>query len=347
MKEKLPTSIKVVAENCVNHLQGIAVDSERRFIYCSFTTRLLKADMNGNVVGSVTGLAGHLGCIAYNYADGKVYGSLEYKRDSIGKGIMRGLGRDDELEDGFYVVRFDVEKIDRMDMDAECDGVMEAMYLREVVDDYSAEGHRLGCSGIDGITIAPPMGEDGECDRIYVAYGVYGDTSRDDNDHQVILCYPVSDLDTYAAPLDQHYMHKSGPAAPERKYFVYTGNTIYGVQNLEYDPYTETILAAVYPGKKDAFPNYSMYFIDRTVSPLTGELRGVGGKGEMLSLTLPSGGAHDEICGSRFPDGSTGMASLGGGLYYFARAYRGEDGQYGVIKLYELDREENGFKPIE
>jgi hypothetical protein len=45
-------------------------------------------------------------------------------------------------------------------------------------------------------------------------------------------------------------MHKSGPDAPEAKYFVYTGNTTFGVQNLEYDAYTGDFLAAVYNGRK-------------------------------------------------------------------------------------------------
>ena len=56
------------------HIQGIAVDAERKYIYASFTTAFLKLDMNGNIIGSVTGLCGHLGCIAYNYDDGRVYG---------------------------------------------------------------------------------------------------------------------------------------------------------------------------------------------------------------------------------------------------------------------------------
>lgn len=76
--------------------------------------------MEGNIIGSVKGLAGHLGCIAYNYDDGRVYGSLEYKHDSIGEYILKNLlGDGTEVEDGWYVAIFDVDKIDRMDMDAE------------------------------------------------------------------------------------------------------------------------------------------------------------------------------------------------------------------------------------
>ena len=54
------------------HVQGIATDSKREYMYYSFTTSFIKADMNGNVIGSVKGLAGHLGCIAYNEKDGEI-----------------------------------------------------------------------------------------------------------------------------------------------------------------------------------------------------------------------------------------------------------------------------------
>ena len=57
------------------HVQGIAVDLERGYIYFSFTTKLLKMDFEGNLIGSVDGMTGHLGCLTMNPADGRVYGS--------------------------------------------------------------------------------------------------------------------------------------------------------------------------------------------------------------------------------------------------------------------------------
>ena len=57
------------------HVQGIAVDTERGFVYYSFTTILLKTDLAGNPVGSVLNLAGHLGCITYDAEANAVYGS--------------------------------------------------------------------------------------------------------------------------------------------------------------------------------------------------------------------------------------------------------------------------------
>ena len=95
-----------------SHVQGIAIDAKREHLYFSFTTCLVKTDLHGNVIGSVTGLAGHLGCIACNYDDGRVYGSLEFKQDSIGRGILASLGSDIKLSDGFYMAIFDAEKID-------------------------------------------------------------------------------------------------------------------------------------------------------------------------------------------------------------------------------------------
>ena len=80
------------------HIQGIATDKDRKYMYYSFTTSLVKTDMQGNIVGSVMGLCGHLGCIAYNYDDGRVYGSLEFKHDVIGQGVLNivngGEGRE-------------------------------------------------------------------------------------------------------------------------------------------------------------------------------------------------------------------------------------------------------------
>ena len=46
------------------HCQGIAVDAKREYMYYSFTTALVKTDMQGNLIGTCTGLLGHLGCIA-------------------------------------------------------------------------------------------------------------------------------------------------------------------------------------------------------------------------------------------------------------------------------------------
>lgn len=320
------------------HIQGIAVDKDRKYMYCSFTTCLIKADMQGNVIGSVKGLAGHLGCIAYNYEDGRVYGSLEYKHDKIGQDILDSIGNTKDVTDGFYIAIFDVEKIDRMDMDSEKDGIMTAVYLNEVLEDYTAEDHRYGCSGIDGTTFAPIPGETDGKKYLYVAYGIYDDVTRTDNDYQVILRYDTSDWKKYEKSLNQANMHRMGPAKYDDKYFVYTGNTRFGVQNLEYDPVTNYMFAAVYKGKKPQYPNYPMFAIDMSKKSQCNDLKGLDMKGSEMFLAKT--GEYDEasgVYGYNFPYGSTGMISLHDGYYYFSQNYQKESGFGTNIKVYKFD----------
>ena len=327
------------------HCQGIAVDKERRFMYFSFTTELIKTDMNGNIVGSCKGLVGHLGCIAMNYEENKIYGSLEFKQDSVGKGILSHLGISDTVEDGFYIAIFDCDKLVKENMDAEKDGVMKASFLKEVYDDYKFDGHKYGCSGIDGTTIAPDIGEKEGKKSLYVAYGVYSDLNRSDNDNQVILKYDLEELNIKSAPLNQKHMHRIGPEKPSDKYFLYTGNTEYGIQNLEYDPYRNVMMAAVYKGFKPEFPNYNMFFIDMEKKPVFTDVEGINKKGNKIFLKDVLN-IKSEAPGSYFPLGSTGMVSLENGLYYFSHDFRDEDGHGTVVKLYKASTENGGFTLI-
>jgi len=182
------------------HCQGIALDQAKGVMYFSYTTMLVKTDLEGNVIGTVDGLTGHLGCIAFSEDTRKVYGSLEYKNDPIGRGIHAHLGLQEDPDNAFFIAIFEGDAIDRIGMDAETDGVMKTVFLRDVWEDFEAPGHRYGCSGIDGTTIAPIPGTTGPRDHLLVAYGIYGDNDRDDNDHQVILSYPLAELESYATP---------------------------------------------------------------------------------------------------------------------------------------------------
>ena len=329
------------------HCQGIAVDPCGGFVYYSFTTAIIKTDLSGNLIGSAYGLLGHLGCIAYSKTDNRVYGSLEYKNDAVGRGILKANGKE-SIDDGFYIAVIDCEALDRPDMDAVRDGVMTAVYLRDVVEDYHAsvvtDGkevlHRYGCSGIDGLTIAPVPGTDGPADHVLVAYGIYSDVNRNDNDHQVILSYPLASLDAYAKPLSQEKMHTSGPDAPEAKYFVFTGNTNWGIQNLEYDAYTGNIFACVYPGSKEKYPNPPMFVIDGHKPAVLQKLAGLEEEGLMLSLEASTG-----ISGLPFGYGSTGICSFGNG--YFAVSHDGhtDAGYHTHVRLYRL--EDNRFVMME
>ncbi|MBP3369764.1 MAG: hypothetical protein J6L85_03330 [Clostridia bacterium] len=322
-----------------NHCQGIALDEENGYIYYSFTTMLVKSDLEGNIIGTVDGLIGHLGCIAYNKQDGRVYGSLEFKNDSIGRGILASLGMDGKFDDSFYCVIFDVEKIDRVGMSAEKDGIMRAVYLKDVVEDYNGIGengkpHKYACSGIDGTSFGVIPGDASGKQRIFVCYGVYSDHGRDDNDYQVILCYDAENWwEGCARPLLQSDMHKSGPDAPLEKFFLYTGNTTFGVQNLEYDAYTGDFLAAVYNGSKPSFPNYSMYVIDGSTAPRDSIHRATGEPIRELSLKR-EGLCEGEIYGNNFPYGATGVYSFGNGYYYFSAAGNNNGEQYTNVYLY-------------
>ena len=90
---RLPRRIYVENTEKSSHVQGIAIDTLRGCAYFSFTTSLIKTDLQGRVLGSVTGLTCHLGCLDLDEQTGRVYASVEYKNDEIGRGIMRIMGK--------------------------------------------------------------------------------------------------------------------------------------------------------------------------------------------------------------------------------------------------------------
>ncbi len=338
------------------HLQGMVCDDENNYLYGSFTDRLVKVDMHtGQVVASVTGLlaggiyggGAHLGDLAFY--QGKVYGSLEYK-----------------AAEKFYVAVFDVSKMTEMDMDYKTSGVMTALYMDEVVKDYCADlgagehnnaadsmGHRFGCSGIDGITFGPMPGDASGKTYMLLAYGVYGNTKRQDNDYQVFLAF---DPDTFAPlPFDQNAPHTVAPALAA-KLFAYTGNTTYGVQNLEYDRDTGDYWLIVYEGKKNGFPNHPVYLIDGSKAPEEkplflgdgAEYAGMTG----LCLTLREIGAYHQKSGvwsiAQMPGvADTGFVSLGGGMFYVALSGKTGDSQYGKAALFRADHTTGTFERVE
>lgn len=323
---KLPNRIACATPFPNGHVQGIAIDEQAGHAYFCFTTVLVKTDLSGRVLGTVGHLAGHMGCITIDPARRRLYGSLELKHDAIGKGIIQRNGQwDPSEEDSFYLVSFDIDKIDRMDMNAETDGVMKAVYLRDVVKDYTERDercdldHRYGCSGIDGIGLGPVFGADPDsAQKLMIAYGVYGQPEACGNDYQVILQFDPSVVDRYGTLLCQQSPHHEGPDACEARYFLYTGNTTYGIQNLEYDPFTRRWLVAVYVGKKPQFPNYPMYFIDATRSPRMEPLIDRAGECGAV-LTLADGTEQSgALSGSSFSLGQTGVWARGDGRYWFS-----------------------------
>ena len=339
------------------HVQGIAYDKERNCMYMSFTTSLLKVDMQGKVLGSVEGLTGHLGCISLNPDDGRLYGSLEYKHDAIGQGITKGLGGvTNDSKTGFYVAIFDVSRIDREHMDAS--EVMTTVYLAPAVRDYEAQithqgrtvNHRHGCSGVDGLTLAPRWGKAEGRNMLYVAYGIYSENDRTDNDYQVLLCYDIDKWHKYEQPLTPENLHQSGPRKASDTYYIYTGNTSWGIQNLCYDKHTGHMLAAVYPGKKPGWKNFGLYVIDGQKKASKEVLLGVEPKTKGNVLHLLQQGEHDEVHGTwgwNFSWGSTGMNSLGDGRFYVSVGGRDKESgrEYCEARMFRWE-EGKGLTPV-
>ncbi len=300
-----------------SHVQGVVIDRAKGFAYWSFTQMLVKTDLEGTVVGTVEGLTGHLGDLDLNPADGRVYGSLEYK-----------------AEESFYIAIFDVAAIDRVGMDAETDGVMTTVYLPEVVEDFTADmdgdgvfdgdvaatpDHRYGSSGIDGVSFGPEFGTRRDETVLTVAYGIYTNLERTDNDYQVLLQYDVARWARYERPLSQQDPHQSGPRLA-KKFFVHTGNTHFGVQNLEYDAYTGAWMMAVYTGQKPWFPNYSLFMVSADAEPDRQALVGQPRNDRGNVLPLLDAGLRDPATGIRGWEsaGNYGLESLGDGTYYIA-----------------------------
>jgi hypothetical protein len=325
------------------HVQGIAVDVKGGYIYYSFTNLLAKYDFNGKLIGTLVGWTGHLGDLDFNPADGKVYGSLEYKKDRA-----------------FYIAVIDAGRIDRAGMEA--GDILRTVYLPEVANDYAADvngdgrfdgddgkfrddaaaspDHRYGCSGIDGVAFGPAFGRSDGPRYLTVAYGIYGNTARPDNDHQVLLQYDVSEWARHARTLVEAAPHRSGPAAADGKYFVRTGNTTYGVQNLAYDAAAQRWFMGVYRGRKASFPNYLLFAVDAKTPPVRSDLVGVpgpGGKGweQGELLALAQDGLEDAATGIRGwnQKADVGFQPVGGGLFYLARNGGGKGAQTADLTL--------------
>ncbi len=306
---RLPADI--YAEGGRHHVQGIGFDREKGCMYFSFTTQFVKTDLDGKVLGTIDKIQGHLGAMVFNPSDRKVYASLECKDDRIGAGLST-FAKGRSL---FYVAVIDVDKVTSVGMDSEDNEAFKVVCIREAGRDYAAKvvvdgktlDHRHGCSGIDAVTIAPRLGRAKGRNFLYVAYGIYGDTTRTDNDNQVLLRYRLKSLLEYARPVRFGAFSEEGPAKPAEKIFIPTGNTTYGVQNMAYDPASRSLFLAVYPGEKPHLPNWSTF----TVDTRTGEIKG-----------------------SRFKWGTTGISPAGDGLWYISEHGSRDGRQYSHAHLY-------------
>ena len=298
--QNLPTRFDVKIKS-KGHVQGMAIDTAARCFYLSFTTSLVKVDYEGNVLASIDSINGHLGAMSFDAATRKLYASLECKDDAIGQGIAKDLGVDVYSQE---LSRFYVAVVDVDDMAAKKSGAMQLFEVSDAIADYKT---KYGCSGIDGVAIAPQIGKKPGKPRLYVAYGIYGDISRRDNDHQILLEYKLEQFKPGRIP------------KASAKYFVFTGNTSWGVQNLCYDANTGCIFMACYKGQKPEFPNFSLFAVPVAQKPVKKVLRGLENDGEHLSLELWQQGLLSTVKGIRGwrnGDLTTGVCSLGDGTWF-------------------------------
>lgn len=337
--ERIPDSIIVGGQDF--HVQGIAIDKHKGCAYFSFTTRLIKTDLNGNIIGSVDGLEGHLGAIAFNPDDGNIYASFERKDDEIGNSITKKLGAKaiNKNNSVFYIAIFDGDKIQKEGMNPNSDEVMHTVRVLDAIDDYKASvtnrgktvEHRYGCSGIDGIMFAPLIGsKDKKTNYLYVGYGIYGDTTRIDNDYQILLCYDQPSLEKHKKPVMNTINGADDTIKPLRKFFLMTGNTTYGVQNMTYDSSNGNCLLFVYPGKKSAYPNYSLFAFNIAQKPMYRQLENIDNPERQWIIELNDTGNKDEssgISGWNFKWGSTGICHLDREYFYISVNGRDDQGK--------------------
>ena len=327
----------------VKHCQGIAIDTVKGFVYYSYTTILVKCDLEGNIVGTVTGFTGHLGDIAFNNKDRKLY-----------------CGYYSDGRKGFYAVIFDTDKIIKKNMKATDKNIVRTVHLQEVWEDYNTDlnddekisggidspDHRFGCSGIDGVEFGPSFSDPKKKNYLTVAYGIYGNTQRKDNNYQVLLQYDVTDWwKKYAKPFSKTEFHRNGPEKCNGKYFVYTGNTSYGVQTISYFEEMNIWLLNCYKGSKPRYQNYSLFAVDADVKPELQLLKGQPTPTLGHVLSLYQDGEYDKknnIYGWHSRYGQKGMAYVGSGLFYIVHPYQSWFGTQTAICYLNIWDPENG-----
>lgn len=322
----------------VKHCQGIAIDRKNGYVYYSYTTILVKCDFESNIIGTVTGFTGHLGDIAFNEKDGKLY-----------------CGYYSDKKKGLYTVIFNVDKITKKNMKATDKNIVRTVHIEEAWKDcktdlnndgkITAADHRFGCTGIDGVEFGPSFSDSSKKNLLTIAYCISDDTKRKDNDYQVLLQYDVTDWwKTYAKPYTGKD-HRSGPEKCGGKYFVYTGNTTYGVQTISYFDEMNIWLLNCYYGTKTGYENFSIFAVDGDVKPQIQLIKGQPEPTLGYVLSLYQDGEYDkkhDVYGWHFVGGQKGMAYVGDGLFYIVKPYQSWFGTKTAICYLYIWDPENG-----
>lgn len=316
----------------IKHCQGMAMDKEGGYVYYSYTNTFVKCDMEGNAVGSITGIEGHLGDICFNPKDGKVYASLN-----------------PEGKKALYLAIIDVSNLNKMNVDALKGGLIRTVHLTHVWKDFSAKvknqgktySRRYGVSGTDAMCFGPSF-ETGTGHYLTISCGTTPQIERTDNDYQVLVQYDVTGWwDKYGQPLRYDKVHHIGPDKIHGKFFVYTGNTNYGVQTMTYFEELNLWFLNVYTTKKENFPDYNLFIVDGDIKPKAKALKNQEKKDVQKVLTLYQDGRYDNntgIYGWYAANGAKGMEYLTGGLFYIIHPYKTWYGkQTGVAYLYLWD----------
>ena len=300
----------------IKHCQGMAIDQENGYVYYSFTNTFVKCDFEGNAIGSITGIQGHLGDICFNEKDGKVYGSLN-----------------PEGKKALYLAIIDVDNLKEMNVDAVKGSLIRTVHLTHVWEDFKTKvknggktyNRRYGVSGTDAMCFGPSF-ETGKGHYLTISCGTTPQTERTDNDYQVLVQYDVTGWwSKYGQPLRYDKVHHIGPKDIHGKFFVYTGNTYYGVQTMTYFDELNLWFLNVYVTRKDNFPKYNLFIVDGDIKPKAKALKGQAKKDVQKVLTLYKDGNLDNetgIYGWKVAEGSRGMEYLFNGLFYIIHPYK-------------------------
>ncbi len=331
------------------HVQGVAVDGKGH-VYFSFTDSLIKTDMNGNVVGSVTGIDGtlHLGDISYH--DGKIYGSL-----------MTQTSDKEVVNEGPYIAIFDEAQITTTGVDAMNGSVMQTVSMENVLSEFIGKGNGVDYDpasvytggkygiyqGLDAVTVGPKFGETEGKDYLTVvlpAPDVTDNMQREDNRHIVLMQFDLDSLATYAQSADM-VTHTVGPDSYDFLNYYYAG--VYGqVQVVTYDTYTQSYMIGTYSEKtSNTIDNkYSFYMLDASVAAVEGTLKGVdydGVEGDDTGMLVDDKGygTYDSVADmyGMTVGCSTGIAATGDGYYYLCTSVKTNDLYNGKVTLNRWD----------
>ncbi len=339
----------------IQHVQGMAMDRVGGYLYYTFTDILVKTDLEGNVIGTVTGYMGHMGDCSFNDMDGRLYATLQISPNNWGW---------EGSDEGWYVAIVDVDKITSVGMSYDAEGLMKVVEMSNIYQTATAElsnGQigKYGVTGLDGCAFGPKFGTSSGEQYLTIAGSVGENLERTDNDYQVMWQYDVSDWwESVAKPLSLTSLPRTTITA-DGEYFLLTGNGHYGIQDVCYDDYTKQWYFVTYGITRPEFYEWGYCFVvSAETQPQMEALKGQPTETQGLTLkTVEGGNEHTVTSGIHagstvysygFYQACTGIVGLGDGYFYVCIAGpSGVEGQYGDVWKYRWTGEGVGFERIE